>query len=96
MICENCEGTGIDSGLCSNCSGSGEGYHEGSRCMVCKGQGEDSGECEECKGTGETFTGCETCEFYPEGICLKNNPEVEQVENKEIDCEFYLEYENES
>lgn len=28
-----------DDGYCANCSGSGEGSHDGTRCIVCKGSG---------------------------------------------------------
>ena len=39
-VCNDCfEDNQEDPGLCGHCSGSGEGMHDGSRCMYCRGSG---------------------------------------------------------
>jgi DnaJ-class molecular chaperone len=58
--CRECEGTGRVEITCGYCAGSGEGRHDGSRCINCRGHGvEPNDECEECGGSGKI-----DCEEY--------------------------------
>ena len=38
-MCPECEDTGYIRDLCYNCNGTGEGYYDGSTCVVCRGWG---------------------------------------------------------
>lgn len=53
VVCETCEGTGLEEIYCSYCAGSGEGPADGTTCSVCKGTGTETISCEDCGGSGE-------------------------------------------
>ena len=65
--CRECEGMGRVWTTCGSCDGSGEGRHDGSRCINCGGNGvEPNDECQDCGGSGKI-----DCEDYINRLIAK-------------------------
>lgn len=47
--CGKCD-DGILTEICGTCNGSGEGFFDGSTCLVCKGKGTEKDYCDCSKG----------------------------------------------